>query len=491
MNGYRGGNAATADYIAFHAGARPDAVAIVDRGRAITYAQFHRDLGRFVGAVAELGLERGRSVAVHWGELYPHWLLLLACEELGIATATFVFLDGDRRLMESVDLVLSEVRPPGVAPERHRAVTPEWLAGVFARADGGMPAVPAKRADDPVRIVGTSGTTGEAKHLLLTRSMYEAWTMRRIWSLGLTDKSRTLVTMPFKAAGSYTLSTAMICAGGTVLYAGDKVGTPEALMGPAQGLTHLRLTPLDLKVTLDTLPPDFPKPAGLVICTVGAAVSAALRERTLMRLASELIVSYGCNEVLFAAETRATGSEGVSTVYPWVEIQVVDERDAPLPPGTAGTIRIRDEAMATGYLGDPETTARKFRNGWFYPGDIGILHGARRIQIVGREDELLNIGGIKMPPSMLEALVLQHATAGDVGVCSARNAEGIEEVYVAVANPGHTDAELLRRVTDAFRNHVIGHFCVVKVARVPRNANGKIQRDLLRQAVVPAAGRKG
>src|SRR5579859_5968873 len=167
---HRCGTAATADYIAFHAAERPDAVAIVDRGREIAYAQFHRDLGRFVGAVGELGLARGRAVAVAWGELYPHWLLLLA-------------------------------------PERHHALTPEWLARVFARAEAELPVAAAGHPDDPLRIVRTSGTTGEPKRLLLTRRMCEAWLERRIWSLGLTRTSRTLVNMPFTVTGCYTLAT--------------------------------------------------------------------------------------------------------------------------------------------------------------------------------------------------------------------------------------------------------------------------------------------
>ena len=494
MNEVPCGNAATADYIAFHAAQRPEAVAIVDGAREITYAQFHRDLGRFVRAVGELGLDRGRCAAVASAELYPHWLLLIACERLGIATASFLFGDGsdDSGLLGTVDLVLSEARPRNVAPERHFALTQSWLAGVFARPDAGMPEAAAAYPDDPLRIVRTSGTTAEPKRVLWTRRMFEAWVERRIWSLGLTRASRTAVNMSFGAAGGYTLSTAVIRAGGTVLNTWPKIITEATISDALKGLTHLRVTPLELKSILDALPPDFVKPPGLVVCTVGAAVAAPLRERALARLASEVIVSYGCNEVLFVAETRATGSEGISTIYPWARMEVVDEAEMPLPPGAAGKIRIRDPAMATGYLDDPETTARKFGNGWFYPGDIGVLHGPGLIQIVGREDELLNIGGIKMAPSALEAWVMQHATAGDIGVCSMRNAEGIEEICVAVANPGHSDAELMERVTRAFRDHRIGrHFYVVRVARIPRNANGKIQRNLLKQAVAAVMGQKG
>ena len=480
----------TADYIAFHAAERPDAVAIVDRGREITYAQFHRDLGRFVRAVGEFGLARGSSVAVAWGDFYPHWLLQLACEHLGLAAASFVSGEGmaGARLLETVDLVLSEIRPPAVPAERHRALTPQWLAGAFARPDAAMPAAAPKRPDDPMRILRTSGTTGEPKRLLLTRRMFEAIVERWIWSVGLTRASRTLVTMPFTATGGYMLSTAVVRMGGTVLYFGLEMGAAAALAGPARGLTHLRVTPLELKLILDSLPPNFVKPADLVISSVGAPLAAPLREKALALLASEVIVSYACNEVPYVAVTRSSGSEGISTVYPWVDVEVVDERGAPLPPGTIGLIRIRADTMVAGYLDDPETTARKFRDGWFYPGDMGVLHGPKRLQIVGREDELLNIGGIKVAPSALEAWVLQHATVGDIGACTVRNAEGIEEICIAVANPGHDDAELLARIDRAFASHHIGRFHVAKVRRIPRNANGKIERKRLKEMVAGSLG---
>ena len=482
----------TPAYIAFHAAERPDAVAIVDRGREITYAQFHRDLGRFVRAVAELGLRRGSSVAVAWGEFYPHWLLLIACEELGLAAATFVANEGaaGARLLETVDAVLSDFRPREVGPERHRAVTPQWLAGVFARADALMPALPPAHPDSPLRIVRTSGTTGVAKRLLLTRRMFDAYVERKAWSLGVTRETCTLVTMPFTSTGGYTLCTAVIRAGGTVLHAGSETSTAAALADPARRLTHLRVTPLELKLVLDSLPPDFPKPVGLKVCTIGAALAAPLRERAMARLASEIIISYASNEMPFATLARGGGSEGIGAVVPWVEAEVVDERDLPLPPGKAGRIRLRDPMMGTGYLDDPEGTAQRFQNGWFYPGDVGILRGPRRLQIVGREDELMNLGGLKIAPSELEALVLRHATVGDIGVCMLVNPEGADEICVAVVAPAHGDEELLARVTEAFRHNHVGRFHIVKLSRVPRNANGKIERARLKEIIATGLGRR-
>jgi len=481
----------TADYIGFHAAERPEAVALVDRGREITYTQFRRDLGRFVHAMAELGLERGRSVAVAWGDLYPHWLLLMACERLGLATATFHMNEGTAGagLLETVDLVLSEVRPSGVAAERHRALTPEWLAAVFARADVGMPAAAPKSPDDPFRILRTSGTTGVPKRLIMKRRMFEAYLERWAWMTGITRAAKSLVNAPFSATGCYTLSTAVVRAGGTVLHPGPGIGTAAALAGPARETTHLRIPPLELKLVLDSLPANFVKPANLTICTVGAPLASVLRERALARLATEVIVSYACNEMPFVAVTRATGSEGAGTVVPWVEAQVVDEQDAPVPPGTVGRIRLREHAMAEGYPDDPEMTARRFRNGWLYPGDLGLSQGPRRLRIVGREDELMNLGGLKIAPSELEALVLRHATVADIGVCMVPNPEGVDEICVVVADPAHGDAELLARVTEAFRHNHVGRFHIVKVARVPRNSSGKIERGRLKEIVARALRR--
>ena len=78
----------TADYVAYHAADRPDAVAVIHDGRTISFAQFREDIRRAMRAVRELGPSRGGSIAVGADNLYLHWLLLLACEQLGIAAAS-------------------------------------------------------------------------------------------------------------------------------------------------------------------------------------------------------------------------------------------------------------------------------------------------------------------------------------------------------------------------------------------------------------------
>src|SRR5262249_12057418 len=199
----------TADYVSFHAAGRPDATALVENGRAISYAEMRGDLARFTLAVGELGIERGAKVAISCESAYLHWLLLAACARLSIATASFGRNEGAfaTELLSGMDLVMAEPGSEIAGAQRSHAISPEWVADVRARPEvepGGTMGAP----EDIIRIIRTSGTTGRSKRIALTRRMYGAWTERWAWSLGITDRSRYLLTMSFASTGRHTLTNA-------------------------------------------------------------------------------------------------------------------------------------------------------------------------------------------------------------------------------------------------------------------------------------------
>jgi len=84
---------------------------------------------------------------------------------------------------------------------------------------------------------------------------------------------------------------------------------------------------------------------------------------------------------------------------------------------------------------------------------------------------------------VLETSLMQLETAGDVGVCSKPNEDGFDELCIALANVEHGDQEVMDRIMQALRRISVGRFHVVKLARIPRSANGKLQRNVLREDV--------
>lgn len=472
----------TVDSIAYHALTRPKAIAVIHDGHPVTYADFHRDIWRFIRAVREFGLSSGRSVAVGCADFYNHWLLLLAFEHLGIATASLAVREdftSASQLLPTMDLVLSETVLPG---KRYEPLTPAWLQRAFALEPQEMEPRVRRSPDDVVRILRTSGTTGVSKRMLLHRRTHEA-RLAKWMCFGITRAHRYLVSMPFTMHAVYSMATVYVRAGATVVHDAERE-LWEALT--AYNIDHVILMPKQLRHVLDRLPADAARPSNLVISSLGATLPMPLRERALGRIAAAVLDMYACNEVGLVAVVGAGAGTGHGTLWPGITVEIVDAHGNPVPPGQAGTIRVATDSAVEGYLDDPDTTGRMFRDGWFYPGDVGILHGARRLQVLGRADELVNIGGEKISPANVEELILAEAHLDDVGVCSIPDSEGVEQLCIAVPTAVASDPQALARVAGLVRHVRVGNVFVVAVPQIPRTATGKIQRALLKAAALDA-----
>jgi acyl-CoA synthetase (AMP-forming)/AMP-acid ligase II len=482
------GAAGTAEYVALHASERPEAVALIEDGRAITYAQFSRDIGKFAMALRDLSLPRGSTVVVECRNLYTHWLLLLAFEQLNVVTASIDPKENSAtyaELLASAELVLSDADLGHVAAKRQIAITPAWVRDSLARGSAEGTFREQQSPGDIVRILRTSGTTGRVKRIAFSRRIHELRTVSYGERYRFTRESRYLLTLPFCLGLPYGCATACLRAGGCVVkYAGEDVGVLAKY-----GITHITLLPHNLKAALDSLPAGFIKPANLTISTSGSALSDELAERALSSLATEVIDNFGSNEAGGISFKRASLRDGFAPVCRGVDVEVVDESGRPLPNGEPGWLRVKSDFMVDGYLDDLETTRRFFRDGWFYPGDTAVLDGPRRLKVIGRGDEMITTGGGKYAPSDLEALVMARLGEGDVGICMFADKDGIEYVHVAIAGARVGDQELLALVTQAFRTVAIGKFVVVVTEAIPRNAAGKIQRARLKEAIVKQLNR--
>ena len=304
-----------------------------------------------------------------------------------------------------------------------------------------------------------------------------------------TPQSRYLLTAPLNVLHMYGVTMACVRSGGTVVF--DLVGNTlnVARSVSAHGITRVSLFPMVLKQVLDELPPDFVKPPNLTIHSIGAPISVALRERALKRLAVYFLRGYGCNETAAVYVSRAPRADGFDSIWPEIEVEIVDDNDRPIPSGTIGHIRLRTQCMVDDYPDDPEATHRCFKNGWFYPQDMGMLNDSRQLKVVGRSTEVINIGGQKVAPGDLEDLALRNAPVTDVGACSFPNPEGIEEIYIAFSLAQGDANQIGQRIADALSRRRYSNYYVVRLQSIPRNANGKIQRDLLKQAIAATLGR--
>jgi acyl-CoA synthetase (AMP-forming)/AMP-acid ligase II len=173
----------------------------------------------------------------------------------------------------------------------------------------------------------------------------------------------------------------------------------------------------------------------------------------------------------------------VGFVTPGVTVQIVDASGTILPPGKEGYVRVNSEYAVGSYFGNPEESGKVFREGWFYPGDLGTLSPQGLLTITGREHAVLNLGGDKISPETIELVLAQFEGVAEAAAVSVPNEYGNNEICALLVCREQPDERMLRSHCEANipRTFVPSRYFFVD--RLPHNEMGKLDRRQL-QALV-------
>jgi acyl-CoA synthetase (AMP-forming)/AMP-acid ligase II len=218
--------------------------------------------------------------------------------------------------------------------------------------------------------------------------------------------------------------------------------------------------------------------------TGGSAIPYALRKRIEETVTRNLYVRYAateCGSISMAGPGEHDDEETVGRIPDSVELEIVDDFDNRLSVGECGQIRLRAAGVATCYLNSPEHTAKRFKNGWFYPGDMGCIRNDGALIIRGRSDDMFVLNGINIFPTEIERILEGHP---DVGCAAALGLPSKVHGHIPVAavemkKSALTSPAELRQ----FARVALGLRAprrIIVLERLPRNSQGKIaRRELL------------
>jgi acyl-coenzyme A synthetase/AMP-(fatty) acid ligase len=156
--------------------------------------------------------------------------------------------------------------------------------------------------------------------------------------------------------------------------------------------------------------------------------------------------------------------------------------DGPVESCAEGTIAVHksDPGLMLGYLGAPEATAAKFVGDWFLTGDQGIMDEHGEITYLGRDDDMMNAGGVRVSPIEVEEALLPHPGINEVAVTHIEVKEGARVIMAF-----YTGSETLDPAEfDAFARERLAAYKAprdyIHVDALPTGANGKLLRRALR-----------
>jgi acyl-CoA synthetase (AMP-forming)/AMP-acid ligase II len=341
------------------------------------------------------------------------------------------------------------------------------------------------------RIVLTSATTGDPKAIGLTQEMM----VRRIHACDsifgdvVPTCGRVFIDIGLTTSWGYLWAMKVLTRGGSVFFRGsDPAETLQAF-----GLYRVQCmigSPASAAefVGYYENSPDFICPFETMLSS-GGMLSATLSERVRTRMCTHLIATYAATEITPLASApahRIAGTMGaVGYIAPWIGAEAVDDDDQPVSSGEQGRIRFRGHCCVPGYIGTPRNAADVFKDGWFYPGDLGTITPERLLIIAGREKAIINVGGNKVNPEAIESVLLSHPSVVRAGAFCRANAAGVDEVWAVVTAREGFDVQAVRAYCAGALPALFVPTHIVRVADMPQNDMGRIVRNKL-EAIAPA-----
>lgn len=471
-------------------------------GARLTYREFEAATSRAAGTLLAIGVRPGDRIAVQLDKGIGALILYVATIRAG---GVFLPLNTAYTPAE-VEYFVNDAKPALLVcrPQSETALRPiadaagARLHTLNADGDGGtwtaLPAgqedhPPVARADDDIAaILYTSGTTGRAKGAMLSHRNLasNARTLADCWRFDPDDV--LLHALPiYHTHGLFVAVNTVLVSGASMILlprfdAAEIISLmPEAtvLMGVPTFYTRL--------LNESGLNADAAGHMRLFIS--GSAPLLAETHRAFETCTGHAILErYGMTETCMNTSNPYEGERRPGTVglpLPGIEVRVADpDSGVPVPRGEVGMLEVRGPNVFLGYWGMPKKTRAEFReDGFFVTGDVGRIDDDGYVTIVGRNKDLIISGGFNVYPKEVEmeidALpgVVESAV---IGVPHPDFGEAVVAVVVPEPAAGINEKSIVGRIKERLARYKQPKN-VLFIDALPRNAMGKVQKNLLRE----------
>jgi len=480
--------------------ARP--LLILEDGREISYGEAERACARYASFLAGLGLAPGERVAVQVEKSPEALLLYLACLRAGI-----VYLPLNSAYQQGeVDYFLENAEPGAVVAQprsmpwleplaakrgiRHVFSLDEGGKGTFADAARGAAdrfATVERSLDDLAAILYTSGTTGRSKGAMITHRNLasNARVLHAYWGFGPDD---VLVHMlPLFHVHGLFVACHCVLMNGTAMRFHAKFDARRALSDFARSSVFMGVptfyTRLIAEAGLDRASCSRMR----LFVSGSAPLLAETHAEFEKRTGHRILERYGMTETGMLTSNPLAGERRPGTVglpLPGTSVRVVDDGGKPCAAGEIGHVQVKGDNVLPGYWRMPEKNKEEFTaDGFFRTGDVGTFSADGYLSIVGRSKDLIITGGYNVYPKEVELAIDELPAVAESAVVGVPHPDFGEAVTaVVVARPGlaaPTEAEVIAWLKSRLANFKVPKRVHV-VEELPRNAMGKVQKNVLR-----------
>lgn len=466
--------------------------------RTWSYGDLLTASAKVARALSHLGVKPGERVAVQVEKSAQALMLFFGVNRAG---AVFLPLNTAYTTAE-VSYFLSDAEPALVVVDPARADAIAAVAGnarvltldaqgqgslwdTVAAADDGPFDVPCN-GDDLAAILYTSGTTGRSKGAMLSHNNLasNAATLVNYWRFTADDV--LLHALPiFHTHGLFVATNIIAMAGAAMIFL-PKFDSDEIMLALPQATTLMGVPTFYSRLLAH---PDFGRAtvAHMRLLISGSApLSAEVHKEFTARTGHKILERYGMTETNMNTSNPYDGARipgSVGLPLPGIAVRVTDpDSGRVLPVGEVGVVEIKGPNVFKGYWRMPEKTAAEFRaDGYFISGDLGYFDDKGYLYLVGRGKDLIITGGFNVYPAEIEAALDALPEIRESAVIGLPHQDFGEAVTaVVVAKSVIDETKIQNTLSETLAKFKVPKRVIV-LDELPRNAMGKIQKNVLRE----------
>ena len=465
--------------IQFHAACSPAKPAIMLPDRVASYGMVASGMESVRSVLDGFRIDRDKPVGVLIGNSARHIIVGLALIKSGFTIAS-LRRDLVRPALDSgISTIITDENLPPM--EGLRTI----LADDFWFNDPRPKKIPAHAIapDRVIRIAFTSGSTGRPKPIAHThQALIDRTNLAAM--IGFGQGERVMSTYGVSGPG-FMQAVASLVSGRTVCFSPPEQLLSSMLFCGADGFRgsvgHLR--------TLLAAQEEFGRPLKLKQVSVGGAfMSFDMAEKVRASFGCEIINAYAAVEggVIASASGGLLASHAVrgSCYAPLSDIRICGDDGQELPMGSDGVIHVRSDRTSGYFNGALDLAHDQACGRWVKTGDMGRIEEDGMLIVTGRADEVINMGGAKYDPEVIEGVLMQHPAIASAAVLRMIGEDGGHAAWAFIPPGAGLSVESLNQwiSTRADAGLLSLDFArLIEVDSIPKTASGKVDRGALRK----------
>jgi malonyl-CoA/methylmalonyl-CoA synthetase len=491
---------------------RDQALLMLESGASLSYAEADAGSARIAAHFRDRGLDPGDRVAVQVEKSPEALVLYLACLRAGL-----VYLPLNSAYQEAeVRYFLENAEPRAVVAQPRSMPWLEPLAsglgianlfslddrggGTLLEASRGAPGrfeTVERSGDDLAAILYTSGTTGRSKGAMLSHRNLasNALVLHRLWGFRPDD---VLVHMlPLFHVHGLFVACHCVLLNGTAMRFHRKFDAVQAIADFGRSTVFMGVPTFYGRLLGEHGLTREACVSMRLFVSGSAPLLAETHAQFERRTGQRILERYGMTETGMLTSNPLDGERRAGSVgpaLPGTDVRVVGDDGRPCAPGTIGQVIVRGDNVFSGYWRMPDKTREEFTaDGFFRTGDMGSLSTDGFLSIVGRSKDLIISGGYNVYPKEIELAIDELECVQESAVVGVAHPDFGEAVIAVVVPRRGGGAASEAGIIGALKGR-LANFKVPKrvyfLDELPRNAMGKVQKNILRERFAPEGAKR-